>query len=145
MNKKWMPITAGILDIIAAVVYGGIPGYVVIWEIYKPLYGYPFPGGFGIFDWMGLVGIPAGILAIIGGVHAIIRKRWWLALAGSVAISIPVLMLWGFLAITQGSAIPAIALFTSEAIIGTELWLIILVFSGIPAIVLTVLSKKQFT
>lgn len=79
MEKTWKPATAGTLSIIAGaiqVMLGivvaavlGIVGIVV---------------GMG---WLGAIGVPfilLGAVAIAGGIYALRRKFWGLALAGSI-------------------------------------------------------------
>jgi hypothetical protein len=88
-KKTWMPTTAGILDIIAgslgliaALVFifvGGLMRFMpdvptLIWPIFTAL-AVPFA--------------IIGILAIVGGVYALRRKLWGLALAGSIAAFFP--------------------------------------------------------
>jgi hypothetical protein len=88
-KQTWMPTTAGILDIIAgscgliaALVFifvGGVLRFVpsvppFLWPIFTAL------------------AIPLaiiGILAIVGGVYALQRKIWGLALAASIAAFFP--------------------------------------------------------
>jgi hypothetical protein len=91
MAKKetWMPTTAGILDIIAGscgliaslvfVSLGGIMRFVPN----VPTYLWP------IFTALSVPIATIGILAIIGGVYALRRKVWGLALAGSIAAFFP--------------------------------------------------------
>jgi len=70
--------------------------------------------------------VPTGVLAIVGGAYAIQRKKWILALAACVFAFFP-LSFW---------------LWVIEA---EFYWPVVLsAFLGIGAIVLTVLSKKEF-
>ena len=109
MNKKWMPITTGVINII-----------VGIFQV-------PFTI-FGIF----LIGVETGplgtqeniyiaimfllaLLAIMGGIYHIFRTKWPLAIVGSTATSIILYL-------------------------ASEFFVIL----GIAAIVLTVLSKREF-
>jgi hypothetical protein len=78
-GKTWKPTAAGILSIIAGTiaVISGIE-VAVVFAI----------GGasFGI-AWVGAIGVPIiilGIVAIIGGIYALKRRIWRLALAGSI-------------------------------------------------------------
>ena len=83
MNRKWMPITAGILDII----YGGsgiffgpiafIGASLLASESIHSIYRYQIIGA--------TVSI-AGILSIIGGIFSIKIKKWPLALTGAICI-----------------------------------------------------------
>jgi hypothetical protein len=107
-NKTWMPMVAGILDIIAGcwglilalmfIFIGGVTRFV------PDVPPYLFP----IFTALSLPFAIVGILAIVGGIYALQRKIWGLALAGSIAAFFPC-------------------------------WIL-----GLPAIVLTALSKNEF-
>ena len=79
MEKTWKPTTAGILCIItgalqlifglAMATVGGIGGALI---------------GMG---WLSAIGAPLivlGIVAIVGGIYAVRRKIWGLAIAGSI-------------------------------------------------------------
>jgi len=115
----WMPLTAGILDLVA-----GIPALIIgialaaglgaLGGLIGGLGGIP---GVGVI--MGAIVVPLiifAIIAIVGGVFAIRRRTWWLALVGSISAFLAGLPL----------ILPAI-------------------FLGIPAIVFTILGKKHFT
>ena len=91
MKRTWKPITAGILAIIAGVI--GI--------------------GWGVIVGAGFIVL--GILALIGGIHALRRRLWGLALSGAIC---------------------AAALFPHVG--RTALVL------GVPAIIFVTLSKKEF-
>lgn len=105
MEKTWTPKTAGLLSIIAGIIglisspimiaYGAIAILESTWWYY--LY------------YAGLLFIPIGIIAIVGGIFALRRKIWWIALAGSISA------------------------------------LICFLFLGIPAIIFTAQSKREFT
>jgi len=79
----WMPLTAGILDLVA-----GVP-VVIIGILF--LADAEVPGwlsgvvGFGVLTdtTVALVTIFA-VIAIVGGVFAIRKRTWWLALVGSI-------------------------------------------------------------
>lgn len=127
MNKKWMPITAGVLDVIHGA--GGIfVGFVFI----------VLARGFGphnmVNEITGFLLIVCGVLAIVGGVYAFRRKKWPLAFAGaiiSLAPSIPYMYIyWPGFDLRYFLSLPTLQ-----------------GFAGVPAIVaiiLTVLSRKQF-
>jgi len=87
MEKTWKPTTAGILSIVAGAM--------------QLLLGIAFAVGFGLAGGLAgaleIPGFPVGILAIfsipiiilgivaiIGGVYALKRSKWGLALAGSI-------------------------------------------------------------
>lgn len=89
MEKTWRPKTAGILDIIAGVI-GLISspimiayGSIAVWESECWLYLY----------YAGLLFIPIGMIAIIGGIFALKRKTWAFVLAGSISAIICFLFL----------------------------------------------------
>lgn len=78
MSKKWMPVTAGILEILA--------GFWMLISLF-------FLIGFseGRLDEPHEFMLPAmifilGVLALVGGVFASINRKWRLALAGGVGI-----------------------------------------------------------
>lgn len=89
MQKTWMPMVAGILDIIAGsfglilafifVLLGGVMRFI------PQVPPYLFP----IFTALSLPFAIVGILAIVGGIYALKRKIWGLALAGSIAAFFP--------------------------------------------------------
>jgi hypothetical protein len=107
-NKTWMSMVAGILDIIAGS-WGLILAliFILIGSVARFIPNLP-PYLFPIFTALSLPFAIVGILAIVGGIYALQRKIWGLALAGSIA-----------------------AFFPS--------WIL-----GLPAIVFTALSKKEF-
>ena len=87
MEKTWKPTTAGILAIVAGVLgaVGGIIVAVVGGTIGKLWLGpMAIPN---IATILGAIAIPLiiiGIVAIVGGVYALKRRIWGLALAGSI-------------------------------------------------------------
>jgi hypothetical protein len=115
----WMPLTAGILDLVAGVpalligivVIAGIAGFGVLgWLSWlSDVAGVAGVAGVGVI--MGAIGVSLiifALVAIVGGVFALRKRIWGLALAGSI-----------------------FALFCA--------WIF-----GIPAIVFTVMGKKHF-
>jgi len=85
-GKTWKPTTAGILGIIAGVV-GIIFGIVIavlgaIGGGVLAVFRLPALGGMIV----GATAIPLilGIVAIVGSIYALMRRRWGLALAGSI-------------------------------------------------------------
>ena len=99
-GKTWKPTAAGILCIIAGVPIVVIAGIVVagiVGELIRPS---PMGGGYGLILSF-LFGPPliiVGTLAIVGGICALRRKNWGLALAGSICALLAGLIL-GILAI----------------------------------------------
>ena len=96
MNKSWMPTAAGVLCIISAairliLVLGLIIAMIVTGEflIFTGL-GFWFPLNVMAVLW--LITVPlavTGVLALVGGIFALQRKRWGLALTGSIAAFFP--------------------------------------------------------
>jgi Double zinc ribbon len=84
-GKTWKTRTAGILAIVAGAV--GLAQWVTIAAVEIPYWGWlPMGGGLGgiVATAVVAVEIAIGIVAIVGGVFALKRKRWRLALAGSI-------------------------------------------------------------
>ncbi|MGA2671429.1 MAG: hypothetical protein ABSF21_08490 [Dehalococcoidia bacterium] len=94
MEKTWKPTTAGIFSIIAGVIN-------MIWGILvATMVG--FVTGFFGMGWLSTIGAPAivfGIIAIVGGIYALQRKIWGLALAGSICALVGPAGILGILAI----------------------------------------------
>lgn len=114
MDKTWMPAVAGILAVVSGalgliasyvLVILGTVGSAVLSFVEVEILAF-VPGA--VFSAIAIPLFVVGILAIVGGVFALQRKRWRWALAGSVAAFFPCRLL------------------------------------GIAAIVLTVLSRKEF-
>lgn len=117
MITTWKPVLAGILGITAGsirfltmiivAIIGGSGGGIlnVIWPDAPEII-------FIIFNIIGLLAIPLlllSVVAIIGGIYALLRKTWIIAITGA---SCAILLFW---------------------------------FLGIPALVLTILSEKEFS
>ena len=89
MEKTWKPITAGILDIVAGgftvlasiglIVGGGVTGVVPDVPDFVP----------ALLMGMAIPFLIVGILAIVGGVYALKRKKWGWALTGSILALFP--------------------------------------------------------
>ena len=94
MEKTWKPTTAGILCIIAGIIVA-VPGIVVLAST----------------EMLGAPSIVPAIIAIIGGIYALKRKRWGLALAGSIfALFGPAgfLVIFGLLAVKYADMVPGL-------------------------------------
>lgn len=130
MHKKWMPITAGVLDIISGI-FGILQGlYIISWGSFI---GFTC-SVYEVWEVWGPLHIVVGVLAIIGGIYACKRKMWHLALAGAIAGIFP--------------SAPFMVSYLEEFSIRYFMHLptsldFKLVFA-IVAIILTVLSRKQF-
>jgi len=101
-NRTWMPLTAGILEIICgawALLFSF--GLILFGSIFRTMPIPDMPAFVGPL--IGALSIPFGIfaiLAIVGGVFALRRKIWGLALAGAiVSIFIPYMILLAIAAI----------------------------------------------
>jgi len=98
VQKTWKPIVAGILSIVggalrilgAIALLVGIMFFIPVAVTGRPgpvpdMPNWMFPGVLSTILIIGLVFILiVGILAIIGGIYALQRKKWGLALAGSI-------------------------------------------------------------
>jgi hypothetical protein len=99
MERTWKPTVAGILDIVGGA--SGVIGPIVLLLGIMFFIPIAVSGGPGpipdmprwmipnvlssiLIIWLVLV-LAVGILSIIGGIYAIQRKNWGLALAGSIA------------------------------------------------------------
>ncbi len=137
VNRKWMPIVAGILDLISGafqlLVFVSILGIALIaFGFGEGLFGASVPPEVAIFF------LPpgiTGILAIVGGVYTLKRKKMGLAYMGAIAAFfpiVPIVVRWALVPILGGV---------------DPRWTLIALFLallGIPPIVLTSLSKKEF-
>ena len=127
MNKKWMPITAGVMDIINGI--GGIivgTAFLTILRI-SALYS----SSNAISGYLILL---AGILSILGGIYSFKREKWILVFAGTL--------------VSIGPSIPYMYLYWPEFQIESLFKLTTLLgLSGVPAIlaiILIILSREQF-
>ena len=85
MERTWKPTVAGILTIIAGFLglltgIGLAVGLGVVGMMIGMIPG--FPGG--LLALIGVPGIVLGIVAIVGGIYALRRRLWGLALAGAI-------------------------------------------------------------
>jgi hypothetical protein len=93
MERTWKPTTAGILSIIAGAI-GVIIGIVVA--------AVGVIGWFFAMPWFSAIAAPiivVGIIAIVGGIYALRREVWGLALVGSICALIGPWFVLGVLAI----------------------------------------------
>lgn len=85
-GSDWMPLVAGVLDLIA-----GVPalilGILIAVKVGEPpalVTTFGFGESWGLLHLLGIPLIVAGVIAVAGGLAALMKKVWWLALAGSV-------------------------------------------------------------
>ena len=128
MNKKWLPITAEVLDIaqgVFAILCGVLLSY--LYSIFQERYDIP---GEALLS--GLLPIIFGVLAVVGGIFAFMRKAWFLAMAGAIIAFLLILYLFIFWLndVNYGFYINALR--------------IPVVILSILALFLTIQSRKQF-
>jgi len=126
MNKTWMPIAAGVMDIIIGIASIASGLFFIILAIFFIV---------GEMQYLRIIYIPgaifvviAGILTLNGGMYAFQRKKWRSALTGAI-VACPALALLALIPFIEYGDNPASFLIL--------LW-------GVAAIVLTVLSRKEF-
>ena len=90
METTWKPTTAGILTIVAGAL--NLIAGIAIACVSAACSG-PWTGHMGMTGWcFGAIGTPLiviGIVAIVGGIFALRRRVWGLALAGAVCALFP--------------------------------------------------------
>jgi hypothetical protein len=94
MEKTWKPTVAGILAIIAGAIQ------VILGTVGAA--GVGFVGGIVGIGWLSAIFAPLivfGIVAIVGGIYALRREVWGLALAGSICALVGPWAILGILAI----------------------------------------------
>lgn len=123
MNKKWMPRTAGVLDLVG----GAFQLFLLLYSLF--LVSLPSVGGLALI--VAFFFFVMGILAIVGGIYALRRKKWGLALAASIFAFFPS-MLWPFIHYGGLSSM------------ATMLSYVLPLILGIFTIALTALARKQF-
>lgn len=141
-NQKWMPITAGILDILNGIIMS-LAGFAAIFSVY-------FERSLSRTSFLGII-LPflliLGLLPIIGGVCSMKRKGWHIALTGtffslgfSLYISLNALMSspGGYYDLYQFLIYISHPIYISNPVI--FLWI-----PSTIAIVFTVLSREQFS
>lgn len=135
MSRKWIPIAAGILDLIGGtiqlLIFVSVLAHTVSGCVSHRIYGDAV--GWALI--LLVITVPlvvAGILAIVGGVNALKKQKLGLAYMGSVAAFLPlVLSLWAYSTIFD---------LDWKWVLAALLILIL----GLAPIVLTAVSRKQF-
>lgn len=99
MEQTWKPTTAGILSIICGA-WGVSSGAVVAVVGGSITWMQVGPWASRILGAIGVPMIALGIVAIVGGIYALKRRVWGLALAGAIcALLVPPPFILGILAI----------------------------------------------
>jgi hypothetical protein len=93
MMRTWKPIVAGALSIIAGII--GIGGGAIV-SLGGDFVG--DSGGILGFEPFGVPTIILGVVAIIGGIFALRRRVWWLAVTGTI-FALPCMPVLGTLAV----------------------------------------------
>ena len=93
MEKTWKPIAAGVLAIV-----GGSLNILVALALamFMPVAA-PFHMAFASVGFVGALFLGTGVVALIGGISAVRRKRWGLSLAGAICAIAPPSFLLGIL------------------------------------------------
>jgi len=92
MQKTWMSLTAGILEILRGA-YLLLAVFVLFgFALAAPSAGWGQSTGLAFMLTVPIVAILAA-LCIVGGIYALKRKKWGLALAGSIAAILPLSIL----------------------------------------------------
>ena len=124
MNRKWMPITAGILDIIS--------GALQLWAALYALILFVLKG----WGWLGygliilIIGSPCfitSIVAIVGGIYVIQGKKRYIVYLGALAAFFPLI-------------IPSLFLYGLD---GNPIWWSVMLI-GIAALVLSLRVEKKY-
>jgi len=146
MERTWKPTAAGILCIIAGII-SVIPA-IAFALLFARI-------GVG---WLGAIGVPLiipipGIIAIVGGIYALRRRIWGLALAGSICTLVGSVILVMLIMIAAGSDNPefipfgttwpeALAIFLSDPqFVG---FIVVLGILGILPIIFVIRGKHEF-
>jgi hypothetical protein len=93
MEKSWKPTAAGVLAIIGGAL---IMLVALAISLFMPVAA-PFRYAFVSVGAIVLLWLAAGVMAIIGGIFALQRRHWGLALAGAVCALVPPATLLGIL------------------------------------------------
>jgi hypothetical protein len=134
MKKTWKPIAAGVLDIIGSIFSGFIAAGLLDIASCSGEGSHP-PSLFA--EAVAIVLLAIAYLALVGGFCAIQRRKWRLALAGSVAafLYLPVGFVFVFLEL--------LGRFFTHNLIWVALFCLGM-GSAVTPIVLTALSKNEF-
>lgn len=92
MKKTWMSLTAGILEILRGAWLSLAALALFGFSLAAPSAGWGMSTGIAFMVMVPIVVILAA-LSIAGGIFALKRKKWGLALAGSIAATLPLSIL----------------------------------------------------
>ena len=96
MNKAWLPITAGTLDILSGSFQLAFFAYITYGIIYQQLMTVGENVGSILLRFIFIITAHlaiTGIFAILGGIYVLKKKRWNLVYVGAVTASIPLVFL----------------------------------------------------
>ncbi len=85
MQTTWKPTVAGVLAIAAGALNMLM---AIVMSIFMPVAA-PFYTAFTTIGILLLLFVATGVVAIIGGIQALKRRRWGLALAGAICAMLP--------------------------------------------------------
>jgi hypothetical protein len=139
MERTWKPIAAGILCIIEGAIVVVITGMIVALGI-GPAFTSDEPILLMILIFFGIPSIMFGILAIVGGIYALRRRRWALALAGSICA-----LIFGIIAnyIVLGMTGAWLSLVPSSELLAV-LPFVVFGLLGMLALIFVILGKREF-
>jgi len=144
--KTWKPVAAGILDILCGL---SATGFLLLILFIAYLSFQISSNSFDMGSWtfgISCITLAIAIITIVGGISAIRRKRWRLALTGGITAllsslalgAVPLIIQFAAIYRVSGTAVPMSYLLLSVVqSLPTMLM-------GIAAITLTTLSKKEF-
>ena len=93
MEKTWKPVAGGILAIVGGSI-NILVGLAV--ALFSPM-AIPFRSAFAGMGVIAALLIGTGVVALIGGISAVNRKRWGLSMAGGICAIVPFGTLLGIL------------------------------------------------
>lgn len=146
MQVKRKFIIIAILQFIEAAICGLFP--LISFFVVLLLPYYPAQQNDTIFLVMlSIVGVPTGILSIIGGTYSLKRRKWKLVLASSLAIYLPAIILLLFFITEISDAITTLSYSSIEiwyVIRNLDFWFIIPIAIAITNLLLVIKAKKYF-
>lgn len=144
VEKTWKPIAAGLLDIVGGTLggLGSIIFIVTLISAVSPRMDRASPLSILIIVLLIIVPLATACLALAGGVCAMRRKRWRLAIAGAASVFLNLAIICHLFYLTDPLGWKRHeGLFDLEIIIAIHT---IPILIGIAPMVLTALAKKEF-